>query len=189
MWPVSFPQTCIWIVKLWTPTYFTPYLKKSFLSSLIWTLLITNRKCRGLLLHQIRINDEGSARRRDLYLTTHNIHKREGERDISAPNGIRMRNSNKRAAADSHLRPSCHRDLCDWKLLVQPQLNLLKVIRAPVSNFVAAVHTSAETVACFEVNKESCSREGDKNAFVSLYKFANKKVTHFCLSIRHNKGQ
>jgi hypothetical protein len=44
-------------------------------------------RCRGLLLHLITITqthtlgrtplDEGSARRRDLYLTTHNIHKRQ----------------------------------------------------------------------------------------------------------------
>jgi len=41
----------------------------------------------------------GSTRRRDLYLTTHNIHKT----DIRAPCGIRTRNSSKRAAADPRL--------------------------------------------------------------------------------------
>jgi hypothetical protein len=47
--------------------------------------------------------DEWSARRRDLYLTTHNTHSQ--ETDIHTPGGIRTRNPNKRAAADPHLRP------------------------------------------------------------------------------------
>jgi len=48
--------------------------------------------------------DEWSARRGDLYLTTHNM------TDIHAPGGIRTHNPSKRAAADSRLRPSGHRD-------------------------------------------------------------------------------
>jgi hypothetical protein len=51
--------------------------------------------------------DEWSARRRDLYLTTHNTHKRQ----ISMPPaGIRTRNPNKRAAAEQRLRPRGHWD-------------------------------------------------------------------------------
>jgi hypothetical protein len=63
-----------------------------FLSFLVWPLLPTHCRCRGLLLHLITLNDththihkhthtlgrpldEGSARRNDLYLTTHNTHK------------------------------------------------------------------------------------------------------------------
>jgi len=53
--------------------------------------------------------DKWSARRRDLYLTTHNTHQRERERDIHAPDGIRTHNSSKRAAADPRLRPCGHR--------------------------------------------------------------------------------
>jgi hypothetical protein len=45
--------------------------------------------------------DEWSARRRDLYLTTHNTH-------IHAPGGIRTVNPSKRAAADPRLRPRGH---------------------------------------------------------------------------------
>jgi len=45
--------------------------------------------------------DEWSARRRDLYLTTHISHKR----DIHAPGRIRTRNPSKRATADPRLRP------------------------------------------------------------------------------------
>jgi hypothetical protein len=58
-----------------------------YLSFLVWPLLPTHCRCRVLLLHFITLNDtltlgttpldEGSARRRDLYLTTHNIHKRQ----------------------------------------------------------------------------------------------------------------
>ena len=43
---------------------------------------------------------EWSARRRDLYLTTHNTHKT----DIQAPGGIRTHNPSKRAVADPRLR-------------------------------------------------------------------------------------
>jgi hypothetical protein len=42
--------------------------------------------------------DDGSARRRDLYVTTHNILQ---ETDILVPGGIRTRNPRKRATADS----------------------------------------------------------------------------------------
>ena len=41
----------------------------------------------------------------DLYLTTHNPHKRQA---IHAPDGIRTRNPRKLAAADAHLRPHGH---------------------------------------------------------------------------------
>ena len=51
--------------------------------------------------------DKWSARRRDLYLTTHNTHQR--ERDINVPDGIRTHNPCKRAAADPRLRLRGHR--------------------------------------------------------------------------------
>jgi hypothetical protein len=41
---------------------------------------------------------------------------------------------------------------------------------------VATGQKSDKTVVCLEDNKESCSKGGDKNTFVFLYKFANKKV-------------
>ena len=47
--------------------------------------------------------DEGSARGRELYLTTLTT-------DIHAPGGIRTRNSSKRSAADPRLRPLGHWD-------------------------------------------------------------------------------
>jgi hypothetical protein len=46
--------------------------------------------------------DEWSARRRDLYLTTHNTHNIETS---MPPGGIRTRNPSKRATADPRLRP------------------------------------------------------------------------------------
>jgi hypothetical protein len=49
--------------------------------------------------------DKGPARRRDLYLTTHNT-----ETDIHAPGGIRTHDPSKRAAADPRLRPRGHWD-------------------------------------------------------------------------------
>ena len=54
--------------------------------------------------------DEWSARRRDLYLTTHNIH------NIHASGGIRTRSPSKREAADPRLRPrgQWHRQALSW---------------------------------------------------------------------------
>jgi len=49
--------------------------------------------------------DEWSARRRDLYLTTHNTHNRH-----SCPGGIRTHNLSRRAAADLRLRSRGHWD-------------------------------------------------------------------------------
>jgi hypothetical protein len=46
--------------------------------------------------------DERSARRRDLYLTTHNTHKRQTS---MPPHGNQTHNPSKRAATDPHLRP------------------------------------------------------------------------------------
>ena len=47
--------------------------------------------------------DEWSARRRDLYLTTHNIHNK-----LPCPDGNRTHNLSRRAAADLRLRPRGH---------------------------------------------------------------------------------
>jgi len=49
--------------------------------------------------------DEWWARRRDLYLPTHNIHQKETS---MSPGGIRTRNPSTRAAADPHLTPRTH---------------------------------------------------------------------------------
>jgi len=49
--------------------------------------------------------DEWSARRRDLYLTTHNTHNRQ---HIRAPGGIRTHDPSRRAAGDRRLRPRGH---------------------------------------------------------------------------------
>jgi len=61
--------------------------------------------------------DEWSARRRDLYLTTHNTHNR---LTSMPPGGIRTHNLSRQAAADLCLRPRGHwdRDVCMIVLLV-----------------------------------------------------------------------
>jgi len=51
--------------------------------------------------------DEWSARRIDLYLTTH---KNSQQTNIHAPGGIRTHDLNRRAAADPRLRPRGHWD-------------------------------------------------------------------------------
>jgi hypothetical protein len=72
--------------------------------------------------------DEGSARHRDLYLTTHNTHKR---LTFMPPGGIRTHNPSKRAAADRRLRPRGHRDRgnvpCLWMALVWFRCSVLCV--------------------------------------------------------------
>ena len=50
--------------------------------------------------------DEWSARRRDLYLTTHTKHSQ--QTDIHIPGGIRTHNLSRRAAADLRLRQRGH---------------------------------------------------------------------------------
>jgi hypothetical protein len=62
--------------------------------------------------------DEWSARRRDLYLTTHNTHKRplpdntqhSQQTDIHATGGIRIHNLSRGVAADLRLRPRGYQD-------------------------------------------------------------------------------
>ena len=66
---------------------------------------------RGFWITQRRITvgrtplDEGSARHRDLYLTTHNTHNR---RNIHASGGIRTHNLSSRATSDLRLRSLGH---------------------------------------------------------------------------------
>ena len=58
--------------------------------------------------------DEWSARRWDLYLTSHNVYK---ETDVGVPARIWTRNLGKRTAADPRLRPRGPRDGCCSVLL------------------------------------------------------------------------
>jgi hypothetical protein len=53
--------------------------------------------------------NEWSARRRDLYPTTHNSHDKH-----HAPGGIRTHDLSRQAAVDLHLRPGGHRDRQTW---------------------------------------------------------------------------
>ena len=70
--------------------------KSSALIFFLWRKSPTWAKATSLL----RIRDQ-SARHRDLYLTTHNIHRNQ----TNASGGIQTRNPWKRAAADQCLRP------------------------------------------------------------------------------------
>ena len=66
--------------------------------------------------------DEWSARRRDLYLTTHDTHNRQ---HIHAPGGIRTHDLSRQAAADLRLRPRGH-----WDRLSQPFIGNKKRLKA-----------------------------------------------------------
>jgi hypothetical protein len=79
-------------------------------------LLPTHSRCRGCLLSFDHTQthttvgrspmDEGSARRRDLYLTTQTLYKT----NIHAPGEIRTHNPSKCSAAHLRLRPRGHWD-------------------------------------------------------------------------------
>ena len=70
-----------------------------------------------------------SARRRDLYMTTHNTHKRH-----PWPGGIRTRNSSKLAAADPHLLPCDHWDRPNCFITnIRYQTWFANAIRKPVT--------------------------------------------------------
>jgi len=68
--------------------------------------------------------DEWSARRRDLYLTTHNNHRQTDRQTSMPPGGIRTHNLSRRAAEDLlFLRPRGHRDR--YCVLIWQKYNLL----------------------------------------------------------------
>ena len=67
-------------------------------------LLILDHAQRRIIVGRTSL-DEWSARRRDLYLTTHNTQHRH-----PCPGGIRTHNPSKRAAVDPRLRPRGHWD-------------------------------------------------------------------------------
>jgi len=90
------------------------------LSLLVWILLSTHCKCRGLLLGgKQSMTDshifsktplgERSASSRDLYGTTH-THILPQQTDIHAPGEVGTRNPSRRAAADPRPRPRDQRD-------------------------------------------------------------------------------
>jgi len=66
--------------------------------------------------------DEWSARRRDLYLTTHNTHNRQTS---MSSHGIRTHNLNRRVAADLHLRLHGH---WDWQSVSVVVENMYKIV-------------------------------------------------------------
>ena len=72
--------------------------------------------------------DEWSARRTDLYLTTHNTHNRQ----TSMPPGrIRTHNLSRQAAADLRLRPRGHCDRhqkCSWWILENAKCRVLTMV-------------------------------------------------------------
>jgi hypothetical protein len=88
-----------------------------FLSFLVWLLIPTHCRRRGLLLRLNTLGrtplDERSARLR--YLCLYNTQHSQ-KTDIHASGGTRTRNSRRRAAADQRLRLRGHRDRlpCLW---------------------------------------------------------------------------
>ena len=145
-------------------------LTSVFFSFSVWPLLTIHCRCRALLLYLNTLKDtythtigrtpldEGSARRRHLYLTTHNTHKRQ---HIYASGGIRTRNPSKRAAADPRLRPRGHRDrpLLHFTLLI-PLCIYIWTITITVIFFVIVIwscYSSTGSTATF-IYSTTCYR-------------------------------
>jgi hypothetical protein len=95
-----------------------------FVRSQSLPLLSTHSRCRGCLFSLDHTQthttvsrtplDEGSSRRRDLYVTTHSQ-----ETNIHAPGRIRTHDPSKRSATDPHFRPRGHWDRhCSFLVLV-----------------------------------------------------------------------
>jgi hypothetical protein len=115
-----YPDLTFCIIPLWQIVTFC----------LVWLLLPTHGRRRGLLLHLITLCDthththiyiyiyiyiyifsrthldEGSDRRKVLYL----YNTQHSQRDSTAPGGIRTGNPSKRATADLQFNPRGHRD-------------------------------------------------------------------------------
>jgi len=72
--------------------------------------------------------DEWTARRRDLYRTTHNTHRKKTPM-LTPPCGIRTRNPSRRDALDRHLRPRRHRDWQWFNLLFYAKRIFLFLLR------------------------------------------------------------
>ena len=132
--------------------------------------------------------DEGSARSRDLYLTTHNT---EQETDIHAPGGIRTRNPSKRAVADSRLRPRGHCDRPDMLYVMQECLFGLKCNHGMYTAFLRDFTTYRYTwsdlgrvlhlclTVCWSVSRmlrRLC-------AYVTC--ISRAQITHFCPSLSY----
>ena len=80
--------------------------------------------------------DEGSARRKDLYLTAHNIQKRQTS---TPPDGNRIRNPIKRSPADPRLRPLCH---WDRSVHLHYKLNSLILLRKQLLFIVVIIRNT-----------------------------------------------
>ena len=97
----------------------------------LWTTQ-TKLSCHSLFLHHRQRRtavdrtplDERSARRRDLYLTTHNTHNRQTS---MPPGGIRTHNLSRRTAADLRLWTCGHWDR-QMKTLLQQNLHVFQGI-------------------------------------------------------------
>ena len=87
--------------------------------------------------------DEWSARRRDLYLTTHNTHNRQ---TTMSPDGIRTHDLSRRAAADLRFRPRGHWDRRHNVLHLYNKKNVLNMLSE--HNYILS-HRLVHTTTCF----------------------------------------
>jgi hypothetical protein len=144
------------------PYYRDIYLELFFLSYsfLFSPSLSAHCSCRGSPLHLITLSDihtnththgriplhEGSARRRDSYLTTHNNQKR-----AKLLAGFRTRNSSKRAAADPRLRRCGQLDRL--KLLYESSNNNLYIFYNSSCNkqSIICIMKRNNSFRCFEL--------------------------------------
>jgi len=91
--------------------------------------------------------DEWSARRRDLYLTTHNSQ----QTNIHGPAGIRTHDLSRRAAADLRLRPRGHWDrLLAYLLDIIPweDIYVMGLTNSPLCRRLGADDETSDHILC-----------------------------------------
>jgi hypothetical protein len=111
--------------------------------------------------------DEGSARRRDLYLTTQTLYKT----NIHAPGGIRTHDSSKRSVADLRLRPRDYwqrlKSTSESKNTLQrlqsyaPRSTLYLFVRKHQSCSTQCLHESNLRVKCDRTVREAAAAAAD----------------------------
>jgi hypothetical protein len=116
--------------------------------------------------------DEGSARRRDLYLTTQTLYKK----NIHVPCGIRTRDPSKRSAADLRLRRRGR-----WDRRTQTPHSLISAVCAPS---LISIRTKAEVVtrtdmptACLQTASWGAAQFVQHSRLYCIFKWIRKRRT------------
>jgi len=100
--------------------------------------------------------DKWSARRGDLYLTTHDTHNR---KTSMVPGGIRTHDLSRRAAADLRLRPRGHWDRHEYGILVDNTESVVNkmVNKRKVSQVLTIIHKEVDSLVILVNREKNCN--------------------------------